>query len=47
MTHLGYIAAAYGATVVILAAVTAWVALDLRAQKAKLARLEQSGRRAR
>lgn len=47
MTHLGYILAAYGATAAVLAAMVLWVALDLRAQKEKLRRLEEAGLRRR
>ncbi len=47
MTHAGYILAAYLATAVVLAGMIAWVALDLRAQKRKLRRLEDEGLRRR
>ena len=43
MTHAGYILAAYLITAVVLLALVGWVALDLRAQKAKLRRLEEQG----
>jgi heme exporter protein CcmD len=41
MTHLGYVLAAYLSTAGVLIATIAWVAFDLRAQKKKLARLEE------
>ena len=47
MSHLGYIVAAYLATTIVLVATVLWVALDLRTQKRKLQRLEESGRRSR
>jgi len=47
MTHLGYILGAYIASAVVIAGTIAWVALDLRAQKTKLARLEERGLRRR
>ncbi len=47
MTHAGYILAAYLATAAVLAGMIAWVALDLRAQKRKLRRLEDEGLRRR
>ena len=43
MTYLGYILAAYLATALVLGALTAWVVLDLWAQKEKLRRLEAEG----
>lgn len=43
MTHLGYILAAYLSVAIVLGAMTAWVMLDLRAQKRKLQRLEEQG----
>lgn len=43
MTHAGYILAAYLITAIVLLALVGWVALDLRAQKAKLRRLEDQG----
>jgi heme exporter protein CcmD len=45
MTHLGYIVAAYLALALVVLAMTLWVALDLRAQKQKLRRLEEEGLR--
>jgi len=45
MTHLGYIAAAYAATAVVLLAVSGWTLLDLSTQKRRLARLEAEGKR--
>jgi len=47
MTHASYILAAYLVTAVVLLALVAWVALDLRAQRGKLARLDQQGARRR
>ncbi len=44
MTHAGYILAAYLATAVVILGLIAWVALDLRTQRRKLARLETEGR---
>ena len=43
MTYAGYVAAAYGATALVLIGMIAWVAADLRAQKRKLAWLEGEG----
>ncbi len=45
MTHLGYILASYAAVAIVLVAMVAWVALDLRTQKQKLQRLEENGAR--
>ncbi len=47
MTHLGYIVAAYSATAIVLLGMIAGVAFDLRTQKRKLVRLEESGVRRR
>jgi heme exporter protein D len=47
MTHLGYILAAYLASAIVLFGMVAWVVLDLRTQKQKLARLEEQGLRRR
>jgi heme exporter protein D len=47
MTHLGYILAAYLASAIVLLGMVALVALDLRAARDKLARLEQEGLRRR
>ncbi|HWT30215.1 MAG TPA: heme exporter protein CcmD [Propylenella sp.] len=47
MTHSGYILAAYLASALVLLALIAWVALDLRLQKRKLAQLEDQGLRRR
>jgi heme exporter protein D len=47
MTHSGYILAAYLASAVVLLGLIAWVALDLRAQKRKLAALGDPGLRRR
>ena len=43
MTDAGYVAAAYGATGLVLIGMIAWVVADLRAQKRKRARLEAEG----
>jgi heme exporter protein D len=45
MTHLGYILAAYVASAVVLLGMTVWIVGDLRAQREKLKRLEDEGRR--
>jgi heme exporter protein D len=47
MTHLGYILAAWLISAAVLLALVGWVALDLRAQKRKLRRLEGEGVRRR
>ncbi len=47
MTHSGYILAAYLATALVLLALIAWVVLDLKAQKRKLAQFEDQGLRRR
>ena len=47
MTHLGYILAAYFVSAIVLLGMVALVALDLRAAREKLARLEQEGLRRR
>ena len=47
MTHLGYILAAYLASAAVLLGMVAWIVLDLRTQKQKLARLEEQGLRRR
>jgi len=47
MTHLGYILAAYLASGAVVAALVAWIALDTRSAKRKLARLEAEGARRR
>ena len=41
--HADFIVAAYAMAVLVVAALIAWVALDHRAQKRKLARLEARG----
>ena len=41
--HAGFILAAYGAAVLILAALVAWIVLDHRAQKRALGELEMRG----
>jgi heme exporter protein D len=47
MTHAGYILAAYLITALVLLGLVAWVLVDLRAQQAKLACLEERGIRRR
>jgi heme exporter protein CcmD len=47
MTHVGYIIAAYAATVLTLIGTAAWVALDLATQRRRLERLEDEGFRRR
>ena len=42
MTHLGYIVAAYIASALVLGGMAAWIAIDLRAQKQRLAALDVS-----
>jgi heme exporter protein D len=41
--HIDFIAAAYGASIVVIAALIAWVALDYRIQRRILAELEAQG----
>jgi heme exporter protein D len=41
--HLGFIVAAYAVTVVVVAALIAWVMLDYRAQQRALADLDKRG----
>jgi heme exporter protein D len=41
--HAGFIVAAYAVTLVVVAALIAWVMLDHRAQKRNLARMEARG----
>ena len=41
--HLDFIAAAYAAAVLVVAALIVWVALDYRAQRRALAELEMRG----
>jgi len=41
--HIDFIAAAYAAAVIVVAALIAWVALDHRAQLRKIAELEMQG----
>ena len=43
MTHIGYIFAAYGATVLVFAALITWVVRDTGEQKRKLKQLEAEG----
>ena len=47
MTHLGYIAAAYAASALVLLAMVGLVALDLASQRRKLRRIEAEGLRRR
>jgi len=42
-THIAFIAAAYGAGIVVVAALIAWVMLDYRLQRRILAELETKG----
>ena len=46
-THGLYVAAAYGATIIVLGALAAWILLDQRARKRELAQLEKAGIRRR
>jgi heme exporter protein D len=41
--HMGFIVASYAAAVVIVGALIAWVTLDYRAQRLRLADLEMRG----
>ena len=41
--HAGFILAAYGAALIVVAALALWVALDHRAQRRALAALEAQG----
>ena len=43
MTHIGYIFAAYSATVLVFAALTIWVVRDTGEQKRQLKQLEAEG----
>lgn len=45
--HVLYVAAAYGASVIVLAGLAAWILVDQRARKRELAQLEQAGIRRR
>ncbi len=47
MTHAFYVAAAYGATVVVLAGIGIWLFLDHRGRRRELADLEARGIRRR
>jgi heme exporter protein D len=42
--HIDFIAASYVAAVIVVGALVAWVALDYRAQRGKLAELDVQGR---
>ena len=46
-THAIYVAAAYGATIIVLGALAAWILADQRARKRELAQLEKAGIRRR
>jgi heme exporter protein D len=46
-THAIYVAAAYGATVIVLGALAIWILADQRARKRELAQLEKAGIRRR
>jgi len=43
INHIGFIAAAYAAAVIVVGALVAWVMLDYRAQRRTLADLERAG----
>jgi heme exporter protein D len=43
MTHIGFILAAYLMTALVVGGLVAWIVLDGRAQKRKLAELEAEG----
>jgi heme exporter protein D len=43
INHLGFIVASYAAAFVVVCVLIAWVALDYRAQRRKLAELEMRG----
>jgi heme exporter protein D len=43
MAHIGFIVAAYGAGVVVVVALIAWITLDYRLQRRILAELETKG----
>jgi heme exporter protein D len=45
--HAGFIAAAYGVTIIVLAGLVLWIVLDGRRQKRQLAELEARGVRRR
>jgi heme exporter protein D len=47
VTHAGFIAAAYIVTALVLAGLVAWIAVDGRAQRRRLADLEARGVRRR
>lgn len=47
MTHVFFVAAAYGVTIVVLCALVGWVLLDQRARLRELAELERAGVRRR
>ena len=43
INHIGFIAAAYAAAIIVVGALVAWVMLDYRAQRRTLADLERRG----
>lgn len=43
MSHIGFIAAAYAITTIVLAGLVAWVIIDGRIQQAALGELERRG----
>ncbi|TCP87814.1 heme exporter protein D [Rhizobium sp. PP-CC-2G-626] len=45
--HLGYVAASYGAALVVAASLICWVILDARARRRELQALEEAGIRRR
>lgn len=45
--HALYVAAAYGASILVLSALTGWILIDQRARKRELAQLEAAGIRRR
>ncbi len=47
MTHLLYVTAAYGASVIVLAALAGWILIDQHGRKRELAELEARGIRRR
>jgi heme exporter protein D len=47
MTHLAYVAAAYGISAVVIAGLVAWVLVDHRGRRRDLAQLEEAGVRRR
>jgi heme exporter protein D len=43
VNHFAFVAASYGASVLVIGALIAWIMFTQRARKAELASLEQSG----